>query len=241
MARGVTTPDRSRAHLISVRDISATSNVQKLVLQVSREFNFQAGQYLQIVHPTGELIPLSIATAPHRLPELHLHYQSTSTPEAALIDGLLMAFEQGAREIDVRDPSGEVVLDAALRQPLLLIAGGTGAAQAASFIDQLTFTPPPYDVTLLLCADTENDLYLRQWLEALDAPWLKTTLIADTRRTQENDSLIWLTEHAHSLTTHRIVLSGSPGFVYAATDTLTRSAIPESSLESDVFSYAPRS
>ena len=115
------------------------------------------------------------------------------------------------------------------------------AAQMASFIDQLSKTPPLLDVTLLFCAGTNADLYLRPWLADLDAPWLNPILIADARRTPGNRGLTWLKDQAEKLLAHRIVLSGSPGFVYAATDTLTQSGIAESALESDVFSYAPRS
>ncbi len=233
----MTTLDLCTAQLQSV----SGARVQKLVLQVSRKFRFQAGQYLQIVHPTGVLIPLSIATAPHRLPELHLHYQSSNTPEAVLMDELLATFKQGTCEFSINGPLGNVVLEATPTRPLALIAGGTGAAQMASFIDQLSKTPPLLDVTLLFCAGTNADLYLRPWLADLDTPWLNPILIADARRTPGNRGLTWLKDQAEKLLTHRIVLSGSPGFVYAATDTLTQSGIAESALESDVFSYAPRS
>ncbi len=230
----MTTPDPTDAMLVSVTD----TRVQTLTLRVSTKFRFQAGQYLKIVHGSGALIPLSIATAPHRLPELHLHYQSTSAPEARLIDEMLAARKQGSGEFKLCGPFGDVILGSVQHEPLLLIAGGTGAAQAAGFIDQMAISPPEHKVTVLLCADTDADLYLRAWLDDLDAPWLEAVFIADARRTPDNRSLIWLETQAETLNDHRIVLSGSPGFVYAAADTLTRSGIAESALESDVFAYS---
>ncbi|MCZ6641604.1 MAG: hypothetical protein O7F71_08510 [Gammaproteobacteria bacterium] len=230
----MTSLDFSIAHLVS----TTNTLVQKLTLRVSTTFHFQAGQYLKIAHPSGELIPLSIATAPYRLPELDLHYQSTAAPEATLMDEMLEASKRGSCEFSICGPFGDVVSGSTRLRPLLLIAGGTGAAQAASFIDQLTATPPEHAVTALFCADTIADLYLRTWLDELDAPWLDSVFIADARRTPDNRSLAWLETRAETLMDHRIVLSGSPGFVYGAADILTRSGIAKSALESDVFTYS---
>ena len=152
----------------------------------------------------------------------------------------MTAHEQGKSDINISGPCGEVVLVNVPDRPLLMVAGGTGASQAAGFIDYLLVTQPIHDVTILFCADTDSDLYLRPWLENLDVPWLNTAFIADARRTKENRSLIWLSERAQWLADYRIILSGSPGFVYSAADVLTNSGIAASALESDVFGYAPR-
>lgn len=227
--------------LVAIEFVSrSTERVQTLVLRTTGEFQFQAGQYLQIAHPSGALIPLTIATGPDRLPELHLHYRSSDdAPEAALLDELLAASEPGSF-LNICGPYGGVVLQDFCQQPLLFIAAGTGVAQAASFIDEMTATPPTHPVTLLFCAATQGELYLRRWLAELDAPWLDAVLIADARRTPDNEVFVWLRAHATGLADHRIVLAGSPGFVYAAVDVLVELGIDESILESDVFSYAPR-
>ena len=47
--------------------------VQRIVLRMPDRFRFRPGQYLEVLHPDGP-VPMSIASAPHRLPELHLHY-----------------------------------------------------------------------------------------------------------------------------------------------------------------------
>ena len=106
----------------------------------------------------------------------------------------MTAHEQGKSDINISGPCGEVVLVNVPDRPLLMVAGGTGASQAAGFIDYLLVTQPIHDVTILFCADTDSDLYLRPWLENLDVPWLNTAFIADARRTKENRSLIWLSE-----------------------------------------------
>jgi NAD(P)H-flavin reductase len=192
--------------------------VQRLTLQMPNEFMFQAGQYLEVVHRDGN-IPLSIASAPRRLPELHLHYQSTpGVPEAARMDAALA----GSDTLTIHGPAGAVHLPQPLPGPALLVAGGTGAAQSMSFIDAFTAVPPDAPVTLLWCADDDADLYLREELAALRAPWLQTVLVADARRSADNHAMSWLRDHGRKFrdADARVIISGGPGFVYAACDAL---------------------
>lgn len=212
--------------------------VQRLTLQMPDCFTFQAGQYLEVVHQDGN-IPLSIASAPWRLPELHLHYQSTpGVPEAARMDVLLADSDT----LTIQGPAGTVHLPQPLSGPALLVAGGTGAAQSMSFIDAFTAADPGAAVTLLWCADTDADTYLREELAALQAPWLQTVLVADARRSEDNRAMVWLRTHGEQFRDagSRIVVSGGPGFVYAACDALDQAGVDPAQVQSDVFSYAPR-
>lgn len=218
--------------------------MQQIVLRVAiaddfsgESFSFHAGQYLEIVHPDGATIPLSIASSPLELPELHLHYQSTpGAPGASLLDDLLEA-EQA---LAIRGPAGEVFTDADETRPLLLLCGGTGASQAMAILRDAACRGITRPVTLLACADGERDFYFRPIIDELAADWLETVYKADATRTSENLAMRWLAEHAGRFSDRRIILCGSPSFVYAATDVITRAGIASSSLESDVFAYAPR-
>lgn len=214
------------------------SPVQRVILHLrDEEFLFSAGQYLEVVHPSGRSIPLSIASSPLRLPELEIHYRSTSgAQEAADMDALLAAGEA----FTLRGPLGEVRLDAADARPLLLVAGGTGAAQALAIIEDLMLRNAPQPVTVLCCADEEADFYFRSSLQAIHEPWFEAVFVADPRRTPDNAGMRWLAEHGERYRDHRIILCGSPPFVYAAGDTLVAAGVNEQALESDVFTYAPR-
>lgn len=211
--------------------------VQRIVLRMPDQFDFRSGQYLEVLHPRGA-IPLSIASAPNRLPELHLHYLSVAgVAEAARMDELL----RQSNSLEVRGPAGDVGLTLPLTSPALLVAGGTGIAQAMSFIDSFTMKDPGDRVTLLWCADVEGDFYLREALDSLNAPWLETELIADPERSERNRALAWLHRHGSAFAgSGAVVLSGSPGFVYAAFDTLLGAGVTAEQMQSDVFSYAPR-
>jgi hypothetical protein len=92
---------------------------------------------------------------------------------------------------------------------------------------------------MLACADTDADLYFADLLPAEGTFTAK--LIADANRDDSNAGLKWLVDRAPQLTAQtRLVLSGSPAFVYAATDTLVSAGLSEAQLESDVYSWAPR-
>ena len=218
--------------------------MQQIVLRLTQSqlstenpFNFHPGQYLEIIDPDGTAVPLSIASSPLELPELHLHYQSMpGAPGAALLDTLLAS----QQTLTIRGPGGDVFVDAGDTRPLLLICGGTGASQALAIIKDAQQRGIHRPVTLLACADTDQGFYFRQTLERLGADWLESVYRADAIRTPANLGMRWLVENAQDHADRRIILCGSPPFVYAAADSLAQAGIAASALESDVFAYAPR-
>jgi CDP-4-dehydro-6-deoxyglucose reductase len=213
--------------------------VQRLVFEMPSGFSFRPGQYVEIVHPAGT-IPLSIASAPWRLPELHLHYRSTpGVPEAAWMDELL---DHGTA-FTISGPSGTVLLPEPVDRPLLLVAGGTGIAQVHALLDALVRQPPTQPVTVLWLVDQPADLYCRAELEALDAPWLQLHCNADSRRDATNPGLRTLRELAERARTAPvppwIMLSGSPGFVHTAFRILRAAGVAAAHVHADVFAWAP--
>jgi CDP-4-dehydro-6-deoxyglucose reductase len=217
------------------------SPVQRLVLEAPPAFHFAAGQYLEVLHPEGA-IPLSIASGPRRLPELHLHYRSTpGVREAAWMDELL----ESGKPLRMRGPFGNVTAPADPDVPLLLIAGGTGISQVCSILDELALTTARAPVTMLWCVDDAVELYCRAELEALDRTWLHAEWIVDPRRDAGNAGLrriaaIAVAPARHASRVDWILLGGSPGFVYAALDVLEAAGVDPERVHSDVFAYAPR-
>lgn len=211
--------------------------VEVITLTLDDPFHFEAGQYLCLCHDSGEQIPLSIASAPGRLPELELHFQAQagSEPSARVLEML------DSGRLTLTGPFGRIRL-AGLDEPLLMVAGGSGAAQCFGLIDALIASPPQQPVQLLWCADSEAELYRRDWLEHEAPDWLRYQLIADDRRDQNNAGMAQLKALApHLRNRHQILLCGSPGFVYAATDVLLAGGVAGERMRSDVYDYAPRS
>ncbi len=224
------------AEIVAVRG----GPTQIITLAVDTGYRFRAGQYLEVVAPGDVRIPLSIASAPGRLPELELHYRSTpGLPEAEAMDNLLSA------ETLCITPARGDVRSGAPEQDVLLVAGGTGAAQAFSCAEYRSDKPGSGRTDIVWCADDAGDLYEIERLGGYSNVTLHT--IVDDRRTPANEGLVWLRDNASRYAARNtpadgayVLLAGGPAFVYAALDVLLAEGIHQAQCHADVFSYAPR-
>jgi NAD(P)H-flavin reductase len=190
------------------------------------------------VHPGGARIPMSIASAPERLPQLELHFRSLrGVPEAQLMDEILLGAADGSRDVAIEGPFGNVCVDGPVENGLLLIAGGSGIAQCRGIAAHLRHARQTRDVQLLWSVTAPSQLYCDEELRGF-APWLQYTALIDAPNSQ-NAAVVWLRRTAPPQA-DRIIISGGPGFVYAVADALTEIGAPVASVESDVFSYAQR-
>ncbi len=210
------------------------SGVRLITLTLSSAFPFFAGQYLNVVHPGGVRIPMSIASAPDRLPTLELHYRPLpGVAEAALMNELL----DGSRDLSIEGPYGDVRFDGPYDDDLLLIAGGSGISQCRAIIDHLRERKQTHRVRLVWSVTQADQLYCDAELRAF-ARWLDYVALVDAPNS-ENAAIVWL-RTAELPQSGRIVVSGGPGFVYAVVDVLRALGVGSAVIESDVFSYAPR-
>jgi len=208
--------------------------VHRICIVLDSAFEQRAGQYLNVVHASGATIPLSIASAPQRLPELELHYKSTPrVVEARLMDELLAT----ADVLDIDGPHGAVTVAGPHLAPLSLIAAGTGIAQCCAIVEHLRGVPQRAPVSLLWSVADAQQLYCEAQFQTPPA-WLKYQAVID-RPGQVNAAVQWLAAR-DTPPPGRTIISGGPGFVYSIVDQLQRMGVMPEALESDVFSYAPR-
>jgi CDP-4-dehydro-6-deoxyglucose reductase, E3 len=211
------------------------SGVRLITLTIHASFPFFAGQYLNVVHPGGARIPMSIASAPNHLPRLELHYRPLpGVAEAVLMNELLV---NGSTELKLDGPYGEVRFDGRSAADLLLIAGGSGITQCRAIVDHLRASGQTHAVRLVWSVTQPDQLYCDEELRTF-AAWLDYIAVVDLPG-RENAAITWLRD-AKLPQSGRIVVSGGPGFVYAVVDVLNATGIADTSIESDVFSYAPR-
>lgn len=207
--------------------------VQRILLRLQDHYTFRAGQYLQVQAPDGTLIPLSIASAPTRLPELELHYRSSATaPEARIMDDLITGSTL------MLTSAGGDVRSGAPNQPLFVVAGGSGAAQAFSCAEYRNHNAGQAPTTILWCADKPEDIYDDELLRGYANVDLHIT--TDDQRTPDNEGLVWLTRNCKRYLDAYVILAGGPGFVYAATDILLANGFARGQLHADAYSWAPR-
>lgn len=204
---------------------------QRIDLEVSPEFVFHAGQYLGIRLDGLDDMMMSIASAPHRLPNLELHYRPTpGDAQSEALDRLL----RDDTQLHLSGPYGDVRVSR--DEDCLLIAGGTGASQAFAIARDRAHRAVAGRTDVLWCADTKHDLYAVDELQALAT----LTTVVDDQRRAANAGLQWLRTHAGVMRDANVVICGSPGFVYAVHDVLLEVGFAPSALQADVYSYAPR-
>ena len=206
------------------------SALTEIELAVPADYTFAAGQYLSVLHPSGVEVPMSIASAPQRLPVLELHYRAT--PGDALSQAMDECLE--LPELTISQAQGNVRCPAS-DQSLLLIVGGSGASLAFAMSQDRANSNAKGETGVLWCADQSDQIYRQQELaEIADALYVEV----DDRRTAENEGLVRL----RSLKPFdQYVLSGSPEFVWTVVDELQALGLSQQQMQSDIFDYAPRS
>ena len=221
---------------------SVSGGATKVVhCRLSDPFAFQPGQYL-VIHDQGRTMPMSLASPQHRLPYFELHFRPLT--DSADADVLANLFVPGA-ELELSGPAGDVRVPADDQRPLTLICGGTGSSQAFSIVGERAHVAGAgHSVSRtrwLWAVGTASDWYAEEQLQELKRHrWLSMHRFADPATGETNALMRWVATHAEQLAGDRLVLCGSPGFVYQSVDVLTAQGIAESAMESDVFAYAPR-
>lgn len=176
---------------------------------------------------------MSIASSPHRLPQLCVHFRANPTlAESALLEAL---FVEGQR-IQVSGPAGEVRLDDALGPPLFCVAAGSGISQVFAMLDWLSHKHAITPVTVLWSVAQESDFYMTDEL----SEGCNLARIVDPVIGPENQAIQWLRVHANKHAKARTVLCGAPGFVYEALNALESQGWRQEDTESDAYAYAPR-
>ncbi|MCR9259880.1 MAG: hypothetical protein NXH95_09170 [Pseudomonadaceae bacterium] len=207
--------------------------VRRIRLHINQPYAFKSGQHLNIVAPDDSLIPMSIASAPERLPELELHYRPVAgAAEADALDKLLED-----KQLNITSALGEVG-SGEPDEDLFIIAGGSGAAQAFSCAEHRAAIKARGNTVILWCADTAQDIYGQETLRAMKNVQLHVCI--DNRRTPENEGMVWLHNNAAKFINAYVLIAGSPGFVYTVTDLLTAAGFTEQQLHADAYEYAPR-
>lgn len=203
-----------------------------------------AGQYLLLIHPDGSGIPFSIASPPSDLPTLTLHYRPTpGSDDARRVEEILAR----PGPVTVELPHGTCGVDAALERPLVMIAGGTGIAQARSIALEIA-EGATRDLRLYWGARSAGDLYAREEFDALAAhaprfDWIGAveTPAADLRSGQVADVVAEdLAAGDLDLANADVLLCGGPPMVWATVARLRPLGLTEARTRSDVFDYAPR-
>ena len=215
-----------------------------LKIPANERVTFKAGQYLEMILPRKKC-PFSIANAPELEGLIELHIRPTpDSDDSVEIEKLL----DGRRDIEIEIPKGDTFVDAAPDNTLILIAASTGITQMKSICEHLMTKPLKHPIYLYWGVLADKDLYLAPLLESWEASHPEfhfIPVVSDPGSSPEWKGRTGLVGQAvledfEDLTNVTVYVSGGPAMVYATLDAFLERGMPESSMHSDIFSYAPR-
>lgn len=203
-----------------------------------------AGQYVLLVHPDGSAIPFSLASPPRDLPQLTLHYRSAAgSDDARRMDEILAH----PGPVTVELGHGDCGVHAPLARPLVMVAGGTGIAQARSIALEHAETAAR-DLILYWGARSSAELYARDEFDALaeQAPrfrWIAAVEDGSAGARSGTAAAVVAEDVARGaldLGAADVLLCGGPPMVWGTIAALRPHGLVEAHTRSDVFAYAPR-
>jgi CDP-4-dehydro-6-deoxyglucose reductase len=137
-----------------------------LRLPIAEDFNFEAGQYIDILLPGGRRRSFSIASPPHDARPLELHVRRIAGGE---FSERLFHEDMRSTLLSVEGPLGSFTYrqHASPAPCMLLIGGGTGIAPLLSILRHLVENGIERDMQLYWGVRSERDLYAQATLEQL--------------------------------------------------------------------------
>jgi CDP-4-dehydro-6-deoxyglucose reductase len=225
------------------RAVAATHDVMQLFLRLpaAEEFQFEAGQYLDIMLPGGRRRSFSIASPPHDAKPLELHVRRVAGGE---FTDKLFHEETRSALLSIEGPLGQFVYRAS-QAPMLLVGGGTGLAPLISILRHVIENGIDRDMHLYWGVRSERDLYAQQTLETLsgNAGRLRYTPVLSEAAAGWRGRTGWvhealLADHA-VLDTFDIYMAGPPAMIGAARQAFEARGAAANRIFFDSFDYAP--
>jgi CDP-4-dehydro-6-deoxyglucose reductase len=134
-----------------------------LRLPAIEPFEWQAGQYIDVMLPGERRRSFSLANPPHDAALLQLHVRHS--PGGAFSGEVFGSMKPGAL-LHIEGPLGQFVYREAA-SPLLLVGGGTGYAPLKAILRAVLERGAPREAALYWGARTQADLYDDAWLRGL--------------------------------------------------------------------------
>jgi CDP-4-dehydro-6-deoxyglucose reductase len=218
-----------------------------LRLPIAEDFNFQAGQYIDILLPGGRRRSFSIASPPHDARPLELHIRRVVGGE--FTDHLFQ--DTRSSLLNIEGPLGQFTYrphlrqDAATAPPMLLIAGGTGIAPILSILRHVIENDIERDMQLFWGVRSERDLYAHATLEALSrrAPTLRYTPVLSEASPEWRGRTGWVHEAAleqvEDLESCEVYAAGPPAMIAGICAEYEARGSVTDRLHYDSFDYAP--
>lgn len=227
----------------------ATTDVMIVHLQLpaSDALGYHAGQYVDVLLRDGSRRSYSMANAPHfqaLAPGLELHIRHL--PGGLFTDHVFGAMKE--KEIlRIEGPHGGFYLrEGSGKQPMILLASGTGMAPIKALIEHLRFKNIERPTTLYWGVRRPSDLYLNDWIAAqcADMPMLRYVPVVSDALPEDG----WsgrsgfvhraVLQDFPDLSGHQVYACGAPVMVQAAQRDFAAAGLPADEFYADAFTSA---
>lgn len=218
-------------------------DVRRLVVKLERPLSFNPGQYVLLDVPGGEQRPYSVASTPADPTRIELHVKRT--PDGLATDGWVFKSLAVGEQVSLSGPYGRFSFRPARTQPILLLGSGTGLAPLKSMVRHIAETEAEHEVVLYHGVATKDDLYDRDWFEALEAEhdWFayRPALSRDEWQGRTGRVPALLAEDYPKASGHVAYLCGSPEMVNDTMKALMKARLfPRDIYREDFFDSADR-
>ena len=216
-----------------------------LRLPAAEGFDFQPGQYIDVMLPGGRRRSFSIASPPHdsRLLELHIRRVQGGEFTDPLFADPHLHRERGML-LSIEGPLGQFVYRPD-DVPMLLVGGGTGLAPLKSILRHVIENNLPRHLTLYWGVRSERDLYAHEELKELvrRAPAFRYEAVLSEPSAAWAGRRGWVHEAVlqdfDRLTATDIYASGPPAMIEAVRAEFARRGVDPERLFFDSFDWEP--
>lgn len=218
------------------------NHVYRVLLKPHETLDFNAGQYIEILLPAGQICAFSIANAPDQeLIELHIRHNAHEALSNKVIE-----YITHNKTIHILKNKGECSLVEDSNKTIIFIAASTCFAQIKGLLEfafQKGFTQPLY---FYWGVRNVNDFYLKEIPEG----WVKQHSNFTFVPVVAEESPLWGGRHGmvhkavmqdfHTLANTQVYACGSPKMIYAVLDDFVLHGLDETQFFSDVLDYVQR-
>jgi len=216
-----------------------TNTVLQVMLALDEPFDYQAGQYIEILNDDEQAMPYSIANAPLGTNTLELHIGHAKDNPYSL---RLLETIRRQKHLKITGPHGDCGVHRLVPDmPIIFMAGGTGFAPVKAMLEQLMADSDERAMHVFWGAKSLNDLYaeerLAYWDQHIEHFHYTPFVAAHYDDGKKTLSEVISAQFADELHQHQMILAGAFDMVYKARDAFLLHGLERAHMFSDAFAF----
>ena len=216
-----------------------------LTLPKTQQFNYIAGQYIDIILKDGQRRSFSIANLPAAAAEEGIEIHIRHVPDGHFTPRVFDSMKE--RDLlRFEGPFGTYFLQSEPEKPIIMIAGGTGFSPVKGLMEQAMEQSPDFNIHLFWGARDKQDLYMNDLVE----DWLSkypgvqyTPVLSDSTDSDWQGETGFVHEAVcrgyDDVSGYDVYASGPPIMVDSVRDSLKEKGLDLGRFYFDSFDFAP--